>query len=753
MNKNQPFKDLIEKANIEDISRSIFSSPAKDIPAGIVVFLVALPLCLGIALASGAPLISGLISGIIGGVVIGAISQSHVSVSGPAASLSAVVLIAIDRLESFEIFLLALFIGGILQLGFGILRAGLIADYMPTNIIKGLLAAIGLILISSQIPYALGVKKGNEAVDYSSYLSLNPPDFDALLESFSPGAIFLTVLSLGILIFWDKTFLKRIKLLPPFLIVVILGVIINMIFKFTLPSFYLAGNQLVNIPEVEGWSSVITFPDFSSIFNFQVWTYAFTIALIASIASLLAIEAADNLDPHKRRSPPNRELVAQGVGNILAGLLGGIPITSVIVRSSVNIEAGAETKLSTIIHGILLTASVLFLSSVINLIPLASLAAILLLVGYKLASVAIFRSMLAKGWSQFLPFAITTVAILLTDVLLGVLIGTAASVFFLLRGNYYNPFFYEETTKSKKKKSIRLELSNEVSFLNKPAIKRKLWNLPKNSKVVIDATFSSYIDRDVLGILHDYQSTFAKENDIEVNIIGLKESYQHNSEIKLESSSLDPKPNLTNPKAILEYLMEGNQRYVAGNLVSRRLRNKELMDFIKDAPLAVVINCIDMREPLNMLLNTGIGDLIPVKAAGNLVDTHLIHTIEMACSFQGAQLVLLLGNNKNRLIKNALIQQIKKPDDPISHLLEPAFEAGLYSLEELKDNNLNDWTDKITVFNLDYSKNKILKENPLLQKQIRSGSVGMATALLERKTGAIQILDSEMHENAHKSIS
>ncbi|SHM83968.1 carbonic anhydrase [Cyclobacterium lianum] len=516
-----------------------------------------------------------------------------------------------------------------------------------------------------------------------------------------------------------------------------------MIFQFTLPSLQLKADQLVNIPRVEGWSSVITFPDFNYFFHFQVWTYAFTIAVIASIASLLAIEAADNLDPHKRRSPPNQELVAQGIGNTLAGLLGGIPITSVIVRSSVNIAAGAETKLSTIIHGVLLVASVFFLSNVINLIPLASLAAILLVVGYKLASVSIFRSMFGKGWSQFLPFVVTTGAILYTDVLLGVLIGTTVSIFFLLRGNYYNPFFYEEIHKSGKRKSIRLELSNEVSFLNKPAIKRKLWNMPKQSRVVIDATFSSFIDRDVLGILDDYQNTFARENEIEVSIIGLKENYKPNSEINIAAAGPDmvaSKPSA--PQEILEALMEGNQKYVDGNLVSRRLRNKELMDFIRDAPMAVVVNCIDMREPLNMLLNTGIGDLIPVKAAGNLLDPHLVHTIALACGFQGAKLILLLGHSKNRIIRNALACQMENSGADIHYLLRPAMAAGLLAIPDIREDNLNAWTDKITKFNLNYSKDLMLNEHPNLLKKVQDGQVGIATALLDRKNGAISILDS-----------
>ncbi|MDX5418634.1 MAG: sulfate transporter, partial [Hymenobacteraceae bacterium] len=402
MNIEDNISKVVGKSSVADIKRSVFSQPAKDIPAGIVVFLVALPLCLGIALASGAPLIAGLISGIIGGIVVGIFSQSHVSVSGPAASLTAVVLVAIQNLERFEVFLLALVIGGLMQATLGLLKAGLIADYMPTSIIKGLLAAIGLILILSQLPYALGV-----ALDKSRLLNYSENFFTGvhqrvsyILKSMAPGAIALSVISLGILIFWDRTFLRKLKLVPPFLVVVILGVVLNQLFRYAIPSFYLDGVHLVNIPAINGLSSFVTFPDFTAIGNIQVWTYAFTIALIASIASLLAIEAADNLDPHNRRSPPNRELVAQGIGNTLAGLVGGIPITSVIVRSSVNIETGAETKLSTIIHGTLLLLSVLFLSSVINLIPLASLAVLLLVVGYKLASIAIFKSMYRKGWPQ-----------------------------------------------------------------------------------------------------------------------------------------------------------------------------------------------------------------------------------------------------------------------------------------------------------------------------------------------------------------
>ncbi|MBA3987316.1 MAG: SulP family inorganic anion transporter, partial [Flavobacteriales bacterium] len=378
----------------------MFSFLEKDIPAGIVLFLVALPLCLGIALASGAPLISGLISGVIGGLVIGYISKSGTSVSGPAASVSAVVLVAIQTLGGFELFLVALVIAGLIQILLGIVKAGLIAEYMPTSIIKGLLAAIGVILILSQLPYAIGLEFDMELfLNFSTDYIGNAGEILALFyDSFSAGAVFLTLFSLFILIYWEKTPLKNFKLIPPALIVVILGVVINFIFKHFIPSLYLDGMHLVNIPKVESVFSIITFPDFTVIGNPEIWTTAITIAIIASVSTLLNIEATDNIDPHKRKTPPNRELIAQGIGNTLSGLIGGIAITSVVVRSSVNIEAGGQTKLTTILHGFLLLISVLFLSSVINLIPLATLSAILLLVGYKLASVSVLKKMYKKGW-------------------------------------------------------------------------------------------------------------------------------------------------------------------------------------------------------------------------------------------------------------------------------------------------------------------------------------------------------------------
>jgi len=736
--KNGSFSNFKKRVDQAPLRKPLFSRMDKDIPASIVVFLVALPLCLGIALASGAPLVSGLISGIVGGIVIGSVSHSSVSVSGPAASLTAVVLTSIASLGSFEVFLLAVVLGGIFQFILGLLKAGLIADYMPSNIIKGLLAAIGIILIIAQLPYAVGFEENP-----AGYFTTQGNMFEQLsgmfknfFSSLHPGAVVLSAISLLIIIFWERSPLKNFKLLPPSLIVVILGVFLNLLFKYIAPVLHLGEVHLVNIPRIDSLNELITFPDFTAITNPEVWGVAITITLIASIASLLAIEAADEIDPHKRKTPPNRELVAQGVGNTLAGLVGGIPLTSVIVRSSVNINAGAETKLSTILHGSFLLLSVLFLSSVLNLIPLSSLAVILLVVGYKLASWEVISTMFKKGWNQFIPFVVTVIAIILSDLLIGIFIGSLVSIFFLLHNNYHNAFFIENT-KIFKGETIRLELSNEVSFFNKAAIKNNLWSVPPNSNVIIDATFSSYIDHDILEIFDDFKTTFAKENNIKVSIIGLKDKYAAGKELDFARENIEESKEKSSPEEILEYLKEGNSRYVDGKLISRRLRNKELMDFINSPPLATVVNCIDLREPLNVMMNTGIGDLIPIRIAGNLIDNHTIKSIEIACKQQGARLILIMGNSSNRIYIEALKEYknnaYKHPDS----LIIDAVKAKQIP-PEFQYKDLQTYADLVSRWSLRESQKRILKENKYLNQQINQGRIGVATAFFNRENGKIE---------------
>jgi carbonic anhydrase len=491
----------------------MFSKLKNDLPASIVVFLVALPLCLGVALASGAPLLSGVIAGIIGGLVVGALSQSHTSVSGPAAGLAAVVLASITKLGSFEAFLLAVVIAGAIQLLVGIAKGGFIANYIPSNVIKGLLAAIGIILILKQIPHAVGFDRDTED-DFSFFQKDGENTFSELLNIFnffSWGAIIISVISISVMILWDKSPMRKVKFFPASLFVVVLGVALNVLFQNMFPHLAI--------------SAEITLPDFGSVSNYDVWIVAFTIAVVASIETLLNLEAVENIDPHKRQASPNRELVAQGIGNILSGLVGGIPITSVIVRSSVNINAGAETKLSAILHGVFLLISILILGPILNLIPLASLACILLLTGYKLAKLSLFKDMYSKGLNQFIPFISTILAIVFTDLLIGVLIGLAISIYYILKENFKNAYsFHEESQQTGDTTIIRL--SEEVTFLNKASIKETLNKIPRNSKVIIDASNSKYIDYDVLEVIEIFRDTASKEKNITTSVIGMKSSYQ-----------------------------------------------------------------------------------------------------------------------------------------------------------------------------------------------------------------------------------
>ena len=513
---------------------SLFSNLKFDVPAGLVVFLVAVPLCLGIALASDAPLFSGMISGIIGGLVIGFLSNSHTSVSGPAAGLAAVVLVSINQLGTFEVFLLSVAVAGVFQLALGLFRAGTIANYFPSNVITGMLTAIGIIIILKQIPHALGYDKDAEG-DLSFLQADGENTFSAIWTSLTnflhPGAIIVSLVSFAILILWDRPFFKKnIPFIPGALVAVIMGAVLNELFKMGGDSLVIHKEHLVNIPVAKDFQSFIglfSLPDFSAWNNPQVYTVALTICAVASIETLLCLEAVDKIDPHNRNSNPNTELRAQGIGNILSGMIGGLPITSVIVRSSANVAANAQSKMSTIIHGTLLLVCVALIPAILNLIPLAALAAVLIMVGYRLAKVSIFKTMWEKGKYQWWPFIITVVAVVLTDLLTGVLIGLGASVFAILRGNMKNAYFFHKE-EYHEGDLIRIELSEEVSFLNKASIKLTLDHLPENSRVLIDATNTSYIDHDVLEAIREFNKVNAKENNIQLTLKGFKPQYRFN---------------------------------------------------------------------------------------------------------------------------------------------------------------------------------------------------------------------------------
>ena len=509
---------------------NIFANLRSDFASGLVVFLVALPLCMGIALASGAPPLSGIIAGIIGGIVIGFLSNSQVSVSGPAAGLAAIVLTAITDFGAFEIFLLAVFLAGIMQLGLGFLKAGSISNYFPNNVIEGMLAGIGIIIILKQIPHAVGFDSEFEGME-TFWKSDGGNTFSTLMgiaDHIQIGALIIAVMSLAVLIAWEKIpALSKLRVVPAALVAVVLSIVVNELFISSGSSLAIDATHLVQLPIITSFSelsSVIVMPDFSSISNPQVWITALTITIVASIETLLCIEAADRMDPEKRYTNTNRELKAQGLGNMLSGLIGGLPMTSVIVRTSANVNAGAKSKMSAIIHGFLLIACVIAIPGLLNKIPLATLAAVLLLVGYKLAKPATFKHFWSHGKYQFAPFIVTILGVVFTDLLTGVAMGIAVSIIFLIRGNLkraYN-FRNEEYADGA---IIHIDLAQEVSFLNKAAIKSTLSNVPEGSRVVIDASDTVYIAHDVLDLIREFTTVKAKAEGIKVKLIGFKEAY------------------------------------------------------------------------------------------------------------------------------------------------------------------------------------------------------------------------------------
>lgn len=503
-----------------------------DIQSGLVVFLVALPLCLGIALASGAPLFAGIISGVIGGIVVGILSNSQLSVTGPAAGLTAIVLAAISSLGSYDVFLTAVVLAGALQILLGIAKAGTISNYFPSNVIEGMLTAIGVIIILKQLPHAIGYDVDNEGDFFFIENNTGHNTFSAIIDAINYshlGAILVSLVSLAILIAFNKVaFLKNLKVVPGALIAVMAGIIMNELFKASGSNLAIQQDHLVNLPVPRSFDDFIgqfSFPNFGAVANPQVWIVAVTIAVVASIETLLCVEASDKLDPLKRYSNTNMELFAQGSGNILSGLIGGIPMTSVIVRTSANINSGGRTKIATIAHGIFLLIAVLAIPTLLNKIPLACLAAILLMIGYKLASPKVFKHMWHSGQYQFVPFIVTVVAVVFTDLLKGVAVGLVVSIFYILRANLKLAYFFKKE-EYHAGETITIKLAQEVSFLNKAAIKQTLHHLPENCKVVIDASDTFYIDFDVLQLLRDFLSSGSKEKNIEVILTGFKEEYQ-----------------------------------------------------------------------------------------------------------------------------------------------------------------------------------------------------------------------------------
>lgn len=714
-----------------------------DLVSALVVFFVAIPLCLGIALASNAPLISGLLSGIVGGIVVGLLSNSQVSVSGPAAGLAAVVFTAIAQLGSFDVFLLALIFAGLLQLITGSLKAGFFAEYVPSNVIQGLLSGIGILLILNQLPLAFTLTSSltelkMHLLDSAERFSLKP--LSDVSYHINSGAMIISIISLVMLIFFEKTKIKWLKAIPGTIIVVLFGITMNEIFLATHSYLAQSSPQLVNIPRGEEFSDLVsqlTSPKWSAWNNLDVYLYGGILAIVASLETLLNIKAAEKLDTKHRRTCKNRELVAQGIGNTLAGLIGALPITSVVVRTSVNIQAGSKTKLSSVMHGLLLFFSILLIPGLLNRIPLCSLAAVLIFTGYKLSSPKLFKTVYDQGLDRFIPFLVTTLGIVILNLLSGIILGLLVSLFFILKQNsqarldIINEFYPNGATQ-------RLILPQQTSFLNKASLIEELDAIPNKSQLIIDARYSKYIDKEILELIQDFQYEQAPRKQISLNLIGFKKEYEIHDHINfINVTTYDVQAALT-PQQALNILHEGNQRFIDDTRIHRSLTIDIKHTSATQYPMAVVLGCIDSRVPVETIFDMSFGDLFCIRIAGNVVNDDILASIEYACHVVGAKLIVVLGHTRCGAIA-AACDEPPKGSSHIPALLEklhPAVEAeqATRSAQELsQDKQLH----RVTELNVANTLKDIYQGSKILKPKLKDNTLAMVGAIYDVNTGQV----------------
>ena len=728
-----------------------------DLTSGLVVFLVALPLCLGVALASNAPLFSGIVAGIIGGLVVGALSQSHTSVSGPAAGLTAVVAAQIAALGSFEAFLLAVAIAGAIQIVLGIVGAGGIADFVPSSVIRGLLGAIGLILILKQIPHLFGYDA--DPLGDMAFIQPNQENtFSGLAHLASrihASAAAIGLLCMALLVLWDRTKALKQSPIPAPLVAVLLGVVGNVVLGRLNGGWSIEASHLVQVPVAQDLPEFFGFllaPDLSALSNPVVYRAAITIAFVASLETLLNLEAVDKLDPQRRHSPPNRELVAQGVGNLASGLIGGLPVTSVIIRSSVNINSGGKTKLATLVHGCLLLLCVALLPTWLNLIPLSALAAVLITTGFKLASPALFRQMWNAGYEQFLPFVVTISAILLTDLLIGVLIGLGFSIAFILRSNYRRPL-HRTLEKHIGGDVLHVELANQVSFLNRAALRRALGEAPRGGHVLIDARATDYIDTDILGVIREYEQETAPARGVQVSLIGFKPRYE-----KLEDrvryadfATRDLQEKLT-PDQVVEILREGNGRFRSGEVLTRDMAHLRQGVAERRHPLAAVLSGSSSRTPVEMIFDVGPGDIFCTRTTGNVAVPSTLGSLEYACAVAGAKVILVLGHTNNKAVEIAVESLLRatppSPNgdcpnlDPILRdIQESADPSWRVDWDQLSDEARRARLDEVSYRHVQRTLRRIREQSPVLAALAHEGRIKLVGGLYDVHTGAVAFFE------------
>jgi len=716
------------------------SSLRYDIPASIVIFLLALPLCLGIALASGAPLAAGLIAGIIGGLVVTSLSGSSLGVSGPSAGLAVIVFASVQEL-GFDAVLLAVVLAGVIQFVIGKLGAGVIGYYFPSAVIAGMLSGIGIIIFLKQIPHAMGYDKDYEG-DISffqddDYTTLS--ELGHMLDFIAPGAVVISLVCLGILLLWETEWIKQYRFrqwIHGAMVAVIVGVLLNQLFLSLYPEWALNGNHLVRLPVAEKLKDVLdlfTFPDFSQISNPAIYPVALTIAIIASLETLLCVEAIDKLDPYKRVTSNNRELRAQGIGNICSGLIGGLPMTQLIVRSSANIQSGGRTKMAALIQGIFLLFVVLLIPSVANMIPLASLAAILLLVGYKLAKLELFKSMYQVGLYHFIPFVATIIGLIFSDMLTGISIGMAFALFFILLENLKVGFYLHEQHKLNK---IIITLSENVSFLNKAKILQVLNDVPKKSAIVIDATYAKYIDYDVFEVIQNFEIE-AKRKNIDLVIQNLR-GYGYLQPVERALPVTKESQQALMPMEVLNLLKVGNTRFVNNLKNNRNLLEQANESVEGQFPIAIILSCIDSRTSTELVFDQGLGDVFSVRVAGNVVNDDILGSMEYACKVAGSKLVVVLGHTHCGAIKGACTGAKLGHLTELLDKIQPAVDS-VKTGKITKNSTINcSLEEKVAERNVEIMVGQIKQRSTVLGDMEAAGEIGVVGAMYNIETGIVE---------------
>ena len=715
-----------------------------DIPAGIAIFFIAIPLSLGIALASGAPLFSGLIASIIGGIVVAPLSRSALGISGAAAGLVIMMLTDIEKF-GFTAFLCVVILAGVFQILMGLAKMGSIAHYFPSSVIKGMLSGIGIIIFLKQIPHAVGYDRDYEG-DLEFFQSDNYSSFSELshmMEFISPTAIFIAVVSLAILILWEQPKLKRsnfFQVLHGALITIVVGVWINEFFQIFNPDFALKESHLVNLPVSKNMGDLLQqmhSPDFSQFLNPEIYISALFLALLASVETLLSVEAVDRLDIYKRVTPPSRELIAQGIGNIVSGLLGGLPLTQVIIRSSINIQSGAKTKAAGFISGSLLLLTVVFIPEWLNKIPLASLASVLLVVGYKLTRPKTFKKMYRSGMYHFIPFIVTIFGLIFTNLVFGVLIGMSAALLSIVLENYKTAQYFRETHIGNK---IIFRLSEHVSFLNKATLKQTLDQLSANSEVVIDATRSKYIDYDVFEVIRDFKKEAPLKN-IQLTLQNVRGFGVLKPVENVQTHTYESQQALT-PAEVLQVLKDGNANFV-NNLES----NRNFLEQVNDTsdgqfPIAIILSCMDSRTSTELVFDQGLGDIFSTRVAGNVVNNDILGSMEYACQVAGSKLIVVLGHTHCGAIKGACAQVKLDHLTGLLDKIQPAVNCICSKNNVTEIGCRDDLIQEVADKNVQIMVEQIKQRSQVLNDLLQARKIGIVGGMYDIETGKVKFYEA-----------